>query len=97
MELTLPQRRFYFFILFYFRAAPAAYGVSQTRGLIRAPAASLCQSHSNARSKPHHSSWQRWILNPLSEARDRTRNLVVISWIRFQCTTMGTSLKGVFK
>ena len=25
----------------------------------------------------HHSSWQRWILNPLSEARDRTCNLMV--------------------
>ena len=23
----------------------------------------------------HHSSWQRWILNPLSEARDQTRIL----------------------
>ena len=26
---------------------------------------------------PHHSSWQHWILNPLIEARDRTRNLMV--------------------
>ena len=25
----------------------------------------------------HHSSWQHWILNPLSEARDRTRDLMV--------------------
>ena len=24
----------------------------------------------------HHSSWQRWILNPLSEARDQTRVLM---------------------
>ena len=30
----------------------------------------------------HHSSWQRWILNPLSEARDRTRNLMVPGRIR---------------
>ena len=30
----------------------------------------------------HHSSWQRWILNPLSEAGDRTRNLMVPSRIR---------------
>ena len=29
----------------------------------------------------HHSSWQHWILNPLSEARDRTRNLMVPSRI----------------
>ena len=29
-----------------------------------------------------HSSWQRQILNPLSEAGDQTRNLMVPSWIR---------------
>ena len=33
-------------------AAPAAYGGSQARGLIKAVAASLCQSHSNAGSEP---------------------------------------------
>ena len=29
----------------------------------------------------HHSSWQRWILNPLSGARDRTRVLMNTSWV----------------
>ena len=47
----------YLFIFIYFlvfsRAAPAAYGGSQVRGLIGAVAAGLCQSHSNAGSKPH--------------------------------------------
>ena len=38
----------------------------------------------------HYSSQQCRILNPLSEARDRTCNLMVPSWIRFCCTTMGT-------
>ena len=38
----------------------------------------------------HYSSWQCWLLNPLSEARDRTQNLKVPRWIRFHCTTMGT-------
>ena len=38
----------------------------------------------------HHSSWQHWILNPLSKARDQTRHLMVPSWIRFCCGTMGT-------
>ena len=38
----------------------------------------------------HQSSRQRWILNPLSEARDRTRNLMVPSQIHFCCTKMGT-------
>ena len=80
----------FFFCLLFFRAAPAAYGGSQARGPIGSTAASLCQSHSNARSKQHlqptpqsligditaaglyHSSWQGWILNPLSKVRDRT-------------------------
>ena len=34
-----------------FRAAPVAYGSSQARGQTGAVAASLCHSHSNARSK----------------------------------------------
>ena len=46
-----------------FRAAPTAYGGSQARGLIRAVASSLRQSHSNARSNLHHSSLQCQILN----------------------------------
>ena len=29
----------------------------------------------------HQSSQQHWIFNPLSEARDRTHNLMVPSWI----------------
>ena len=42
----------FYFIFCLFRAPPAAYGGSQARGPIGATAASLCQSHSNARSKP---------------------------------------------
>ena len=34
-------------------AIPAAHGGSQARGLIRAVAAGLCQSHSNAESEPN--------------------------------------------
>ena len=40
----------------------------------------------------HHSSQQGQILNQLSEARDQTHNLMVPSWIRFCCATMGTPL-----
>ena len=63
----------HFYILFfgYFRATLTAFGGSQVRGLIRAADDGL-----------HHSSWQRWILNPLSEARDRTHSLMVPSQIR---------------
>jgi len=39
----------------------------------------------------HHSSRQSWILNALSEARDRTPKLIVPSQIPFRCTTKGTS------
>ena len=35
----------------------------------------------------HHSSWQCWILNPLSKAGDRTRNLKVPSRIHFSYAT----------
>ena len=55
--------------------------VPRAGGRIEAVAASLHHSHSNARSEPrlqlHHSSEQRQILNPQSEARDQTCNLMV--------------------
>ena len=41
----------------------------------------------------HHSSWQRWILNPLSDARDQTCILMDVSQIHFCCTMMGTPCK----
>ena len=45
----------------------------------------------------HHSSQQRWILNPLSEARDRTCNLMVPNQIRFRCATLGTPILLIYK
>ena len=78
-----------FFFLIFFAiswAAPAAYGGSQARGLIGAVAASLRQSHSNAGSepclRPTPQLTQHRIVNPLSKARDQTRNLMVPSQIR---------------
>ena len=90
----------YLFIYFpFFRATPAAYGSSQARGPIRAIVANLHHSHSNIRSEPHlrptHSSRQRRILDPLSEAKDRTRNRRVPSRIGFHCTTTGSSYFNV--
>ena len=38
----------------------------------------------------HHSSQQCQIANSLGEARDRTCNLMVPSWICFCCAMMGT-------
>ena len=42
-----------YYILCLFRATPVPYGGFQARGGIRAVAAGLCHSHSNARSKLH--------------------------------------------
>ena len=50
-NLSALNRQALFFYTYFFKAAPAAYGSSQARGQIRARAASLRQSHSNARSK----------------------------------------------
>ena len=41
----------------------------------------------------YHRSRQCQILNPLSKARDRTRNFMVPSWIHFHCSTTGTPAK----
>ena len=41
------------FFFFFFRAASAAYGSSQARSQIRAAAAGLQHSHSNARPELH--------------------------------------------
>ena len=55
--MIMSQQRFSIrikiFFCFFLRATPAAYGGSQARGLIKVIAASLHQSHSNARSEPH--------------------------------------------
>ena len=47
----------------------------------------------------HHSSQQRRILNPRSEARDGTGNLMVLSRIHFHCATTGApeNLANIFE
>ena len=93
------EKKFFFFV--FSRATPMAYGDSQVRGLIRAVAAGLQRSHSNTGSELrvfilHHCSWQRQILNPLSEARDQTHNLVVPSQIHSPLSHNGNSRWGLF-
>ena len=86
---------FLFFVFCLFRAIPAAYGGSQARGLI---GATELPAYTTATATPepshvcnvHHSSQQCQIVNPLSEAMDRTRNFIVPGWIRFCCSTTGT-------
>ena len=99
-QLTpLPLDSFFFFLLF--RASPMAYGGFQARGLTGATAAGLRHSHSNARSRPHrwphHRSQQRWILNPMSEARDWTRTLMVPSQTHFCCATTGNPWFSIYE
>ena len=88
-----------FFCLF--RATLAAYGGSQARGLIGAVATGPHHSHSNVGSEPRLQPTPQLtatlIPNPLSEARDRTRNLMFPSRIRFCCATMGTPVCLFFK
>ena len=70
-----------------------AYRGSQARGPIRV----LLPAYTTAKATPdlshicnlHHSSQQCWILNPLSEARNRTCNFMVPSRISFHCTKIG--------
>ena len=68
---------FFFFCLL----GPQVHGIWKfpARGRTGATAASRLHSHSNTISESRHlqhNSQQRWILNPLSEARDRTQNLI---------------------
>ena len=92
-----------FIVLFYFgfclfRATPITYGGSQARGRIKAVAAALCRSHSNARFEPH-----LWptpqlmaMLNPLNEPRDQTFILMVTSQIHFHWAMTETPLWTFF-
>ena len=79
------QREVFFFFFCIFRTAPAAYGGSQPRGPIGAAPAGLHHSLSNADLSCvfdlHQSLWQCQILNPLSEARDRTLVLMHTSQV----------------
>ena len=73
-----------FFLSFFIRAAPAAYESSQTRGSIRAAAASLHHSHSNARSKPGLQPARSWQVHGNARSlthRVRTGIEPASSWI----------------
>ena len=83
---------FSFFSFFgFFRAKLVAYGSSEARGR---NGAGLRHGHSNVRSKPRLQPTPQLTaeLNPLKEARDRTHNLMVPSWIPSHCATMGTPM-----
>ena len=85
---------FFLFFFLIFRVAPTAYGASHARGRIGA-AAGVYTTATATRDPSrichlHHSSRKRRIPDPLGQARDRTRNLMVPSWIRFHWATVRT-------
>ena len=65
-----------------------ARGCSQARGRIGAAAATAGLDLSHI-CNLHHSSQQRQILNPLSKTRDRTRVLMVTTWVHYHWAMMG--------
>ena len=76
---------FYFFVFCLCRAAPVAYGgfQAEVKSELQLPAfatATATQDPSQV-CDLNHSSWQRWILNPLSKARDLTHILMDTGWV----------------
>ena len=92
-----------FVIILLFRSAPTVYGSSQARGRIRATAAGLL-AYTTATAttdpshicNPHHSSRQHWILNPMSEAGDRTFILMDPSQVHYHWAMTGTPISLCF-
>ena len=89
---------FFFFFFFFFFCYPRPYpqhtefprlGVESELQPPAYPKATATQDLSCI-CKLHHCPWQRPIPNPLSGARNWTRNFMVTSQIRFHCPTMGT-------
>ena len=81
----------------FFMAKLAAQVSSQARGPIRATAAGLHHSHSNAGSEPHIQPTPKlvvtWTLNSLSKARDRTCILMDASEVLSLLSHNGNSTK----
>ena len=77
---------FFFFCFFLLHAALEAYGGSQARGRIGDVAAAYTTATAmrdlSLVCDPHHSSRPHQSLNPLSEARDRTRISMDTSRVR---------------
>ena len=65
---------FFCFFFFLFRATPDAYGSSQARVELELQLLKATPDLSHT-CDLHYSSRQRWILNPLAEARDQTHIL----------------------
>ena len=82
----------FFFFLFLLRAILTAYGGFQSRSRIGACATTTAMPDPSHICDLHHSSWQRWILNPPSEAKDHICFIVDTSQICFYWAMTGTPI-----
>ena len=86
-----------------FRAALHLWHMEVPRLGVKSEVQLLAYTAASAKPDPscvcklHHSSRQRWIPDPLSEARDQTHILNDTSWFHFCCTIMGRSSTCTFK
>ena len=91
-----PSSAFFFFLTFLFFLGLHLWHVEVPRLGVKSELQLPAYATATATWEPsrvcdlHHSSRQHWILNPLSEARDQIRNLMVPGQIRFRCATTGT-------
>ena len=89
-----------FLSFFEFRATHTAYGIPRPGVKLElwlpAYATATATQDPSCICDLHHSSQQHQILNPLSEARDRTHNLLVPSRIHFRCAIDGNASVYVF-
>ena len=88
-------RRLFFFFFLLFRATPMAYRSSQSSSCKSIPQPQQQKDPSHT-CKLHYSSWQCWILNPLSEARDQTHILTDTNQVRNLLSHNRNSQKAFF-
>ena len=92
----------YFYFLFFCFWGPHPQHIDVPKLGVESELRPLVYTTSTATPDPsrvwdlHHGSQQHGILNPLSEAGDWTHNLMIPSWIRFRCTTMGIPESLIF-
>ena len=81
-----------FCLFFAFYAEPAAYGSSRlgVESELQLPATATTVQDPSHICNLCHSLWQHWILNPLSEARDRTHILMDASRVCYRWAARGT-------
>ena len=93
---------FFFFFFFFFILELPVWHTEVPRLVVKSELQLPAYSTAAATWDPsnicdlHHSSWQFWVLNPLSKARDWTHIIMNISWVYYHWATMGTPLLIIF-